>query len=199
MTISDLGVLYANKEPTIVYAGTTWRWERSLSSQFPAATWTLDYYFRSSDGKYNFDIQATNNSGNFRVNYTSALSDDVAPTIYMGQGFVSNAANERFIVYEGQLEIMPDFNLQNTGKDLRSHAQKVLEQIKALLEGRFVDDSASYSIAGRSLTKLTPLELIETKHEYERIVIAETRQNRAKQGLETGQVIRANFTGNSGF
>ena len=172
MTISDLGVLYANKEPTIVYAGTTWRWERSL---FPAATWTLDYYFRSSDGKYNFDIQATNNSGNFRVNYTSALSDDVAPTIYMGQGFVSNAANERFIVYEGQLEIMPDFNLQNTGKDLRSHAQKVLEQIKALLEGRFVDDSASYSIAGRSLTKLTPLELIETKHEYERIVIAETR------------------------
>ena len=84
MTISDLGVLYANKEPTIVYAGTTWRWERSLSSQFPAATWTLDYYFRSSDGKYNFDIQATNNSGNFRVNYTSALSDDVAPTIYMG-------------------------------------------------------------------------------------------------------------------
>lgn len=197
MSVSDLGVEYLPVEPTLVYAGTTWRWERSLSN-FPPATWTLKYFFRSSDGKYSFDVTATNNNGTFRVNHLATSTDDIAPAIYQGQGFVTSG-NDRFIVYQGQLEILPDFNLQSTGKDLRTHAQKVLEAIKALLEGRFVDDASSYSVAGRSITKLTPLELIETKHEYERIVIAELRQNRAKQGLETGQIIRANFTGNSGF
>lgn len=197
MSVSDLGVEYLPVEPTLIYAGTTWRWERSLSN-FPPATWTLIYYFRSSDGKYSFNLPTINSNGVFRVNYSSTNTDTIAPAIYQGQGFVTSG-NDRFIIYQGQLEILPDFKLQETGKDLRTHAQKVLEAIKALLEGRFTDDASSYSVAGRSITKLTPLELIETKHEYERIVIAELRQNRAKQGLETGQVIRANFTGNSGF
>ena len=48
-------------------------------------------------------------------------------------------------------------------------------------------------IAGRSITKLSPQELIDAKNYYESLVVTEIRQQRAKQGLETGQVVRARF------
>ena len=112
--------------------------------------------------------------------------------MYSGQGFVSSG-NERYLVYENQLEVGTDFALQGVGKDTRSHAQKVLGAIKGLLEGKFIEDASSYSIAGRSITKLSPQELIDAKNYYESLVVTEIRQQRAKQGLETGQVVRARF------
>ena len=80
MSVSDLGVEYLPVEPTLVYAGTTWRWERSLP-KFLANTWTLKYFFRSSDGKYSFDVTATNSDGTFRVNHAATNTDDIAPAI----------------------------------------------------------------------------------------------------------------------
>ena len=194
MTIGDLGKDYVTVEPTEVYAGSTWRWKKDFSD-YPAGTWALNYYFRETKGRYSFNITATADGTTHKVDYAKTDTDDIAPSIYSGQGWVSYGS-DRFIVYEGNLEVLPDFNLQNTGQDLRSHAEKVLEQIKAALEGKSFVDS-SYSIAGRSITKLTPSELIEAKDYYQRIVVAEQRKNRARRRLETGQTVRFNFK--SGF
>lgn len=188
--MSDLYSKYLKTEPQQVNAGTTWRWEVNFSDYNPA-TYTLKYYFREVTGKYSFDITATAFNGNFRVNVPKGTTSDYAPGVYSGQGFVDDG-NDRFLVYENQLEVGEDFALQVTGKDTRSHAQKVLQSIKALLEGK-TEDVTSYSIAGRSLTKMTLQELIEAKDYYERIVVTELRQQRAKQGLHTGQVVRAKF------
>jgi hypothetical protein len=194
MTIGDLGKEYITVEPTEVYAGSTWRWKKSLSD-YPAGTWSLIYNFRETKGRYSFDITATADGTLHKVDYAKTSTDDIAPSIYSGQGWVAYGA-DRFIIYEGTLEVLPDYNLQNTGQDLRTHAEKVLEQIKGAIEGRSWVDS-SYSIAGRSITKLTPAELLEAKDYYERIVVAEQRKNRARRGMETGQTVRFKF--NSGF
>jgi hypothetical protein len=50
--------------------------------------------------------------------------------------------------------------------DRRSHAEKVLAQINALLEGKAKDDVASYSIKSRSLTRLSFSELLEARDYY---------------------------------
>ncbi len=193
--MTDINQDYLKVEPQQANAGTTWRWTRSFTD-FPANTWTLTYYFREVTGKYSFDIVATNDNNAFQVNLDSTVTDDYAPGVYSGQGFVSNG-NDRFLVYENQLEVATDFKHQGVGKDTRSHAQKVLQAIKGLLEGKFTEDASSYSIAGRSITKLSPAELIDAKNYYESLVVSEIRQQRAKQGLETGQVVKARF--NSGF
>jgi len=190
MSIGDLGIEYITVEPTQVYAGSTWRWKIALSD-YPAGTWALNYYFRENKGRYSFDITATADSTTHQIDYAKTDTDDIAPSIYSGQGWVTSGT-QRYIVYDGTLEVLPDFNLQNTGQDLRSHAEKVLEQIKGAIEGRSWVDS-SYSIAGRSITKLTPLELIEAKDYYQKIVVTEQRKNRARQGMETGQTVRFNF------
>ena len=189
--MSDIGNDYLKVEPQQAQAGTTWRWTRSFTD-FPANTWTLTYYFREVKGNYSFDITATNNNNAFQVNLPTTTTSNYAPGVYSGQGFVSSG-NERYLVYENQLEVGTDFALQGVGKDTRSHAQKVLGAIKGLLEGKFIEDASSYSIAGRSITKLSPQELIDAKNYYESLVVTEIRQQRAKQGLETGQVVRARF------
>lgn len=189
--MSDLGTDYLKTEPQLAVAGTTWNWEVSYSD-YPASTWTLKYYFIEVSGKYSFDITATNNNNAHRVNLAKATTLTYAPGVYSGQGFVDNGVS-RYLVYENQLEVGADFSAQGIGKDTRTHAQKVLTSIKALLEGK-TEDVTSYSIAGRSITKMTMQELIEAKDYYERIVVTELRQQRAKQGLHTGQVVRAKFS-----
>ena len=44
----------------------------------------------------------------------------------------------------------------NYGQDVRTHAEKVFEALEALIEGRPTKDVTSYSIAGRSLTRMSP-------------------------------------------
>ena len=191
--MSDIDNKFLNIEPQQVTAGTSWRWERSFGS-FPADTWQLNYFFREVTGKYSFDILAVNSNKAFQVNLVPNTTKEYSPGVYSGQGFVSQGS-ERFIVYDNQIEVGTDFALQGVGKDTRSHAQKVLEAIKGLLEGKFVEDASSYSIAGRSITKLDVQELINAKNYYESLVVMEIRNQRAKQGLQTGQVVRARFKG----
>lgn len=191
--MSDIDNKFLNIEPQQAVAGTNWKWKRSFS-EFPASTWTLSYYFREVSGKYSFDITAINSEDVFVINLPFATTNDYAPGVYSGQGFVSYNT-DKFIVYDNQLEVGTNFNLQGVGKDTRSHAQKVLEAIKGLLEGKFVEDASSYSIAGRSITKLDVQQLIDAKNYYESLVVMEIRNQRAKQGLQTGQVVRARFTG----
>jgi hypothetical protein len=191
--MSDIDNDFLPIEPQQAMAGTNWKWKRSFSN-FPADTWSLIYYFREVTGKYSFDISATNNNKAFEVNIPFATTNNYAPGVYSGQGFVTYN-NDKFLVYENQLEVGASFQLQGVGKDTRSHAQKVLEAIKGLLEGKFVEDASSYSIAGRSITKLDVQQLIDAKNYYESLVVMEIRNQRAKQGLQTGQVVRARFTG----
>lgn len=191
--MSDIDQKYLPIEPQQAMAGTTWKWERSFSN-FPASTWDLTYYFREVTGKYTFDVGTLNSNDAFRVNASYTITNSYTPGIYSGQGFVT-LGTERFLVYENQLQVSANFNLQGVGKDTRSHAQKVLEAIKGLLEGKFVEDASSYSIAGRSITKLDVQQLIDAKNYYESLVVMEIRNQRAKQGLQTGQVVRARFKG----
>jgi hypothetical protein len=53
-----------------------------------------------------------------------------------------------------------------TSQDARTHAEKVLAAIEALIEGRATKDVSSYSIAGRSLTRMTPDELVKWRSTY---------------------------------
>lgn len=75
---------------------------------------------------------------------------------------VRKADNAVASLETGSVTIDPDITTQ----DPRSHAEKVLEAIEALIEGRATKDVSSYSIAGRSLTRLSPKELVEWRSFY---------------------------------
>ena len=84
-------------------------------------------------------------------------------------------------------------DLDSANADPRSHAEIMLGKIESLLSGRADADVASYSIAGRSLTKLEITELIEWRNYYKREVIMQRRKERIREGKSTGSTILARF------
>ena len=77
--------------------------------------------------------------------------------------------------------------------DPRSDAQKNLELIENILYNRVQGDVSSYSIAGRSLSKMGPDELITMRDFYKRQVTMETRKERIRLGFGTGANILPDF------
>lgn len=85
-------------------------------------------------------------------------------------------------VQTGSITVDPDPSSQDT----RTHAEKVLASIEALIEGRATKDVSTYSIAGRSLTRMSPQELIEWRSVY-RAEVAKQRNAGKPNG---GRIIR---------
>jgi hypothetical protein len=69
-----------------------------------------------------------------------------------------------------------------TTQDTRSHAERTLDAIEALIEGRATTDVASYSIAGRSLSRMTPDELVKWRSVYRAEVAAQRNAGKPNGG-----------------
>ena len=88
-------------------------------------------------------------------------------------------------------EIKP--NWATSSADPRSDAHKNLELIEDILYNRIQGDVSSYSIAGRSLSRMSPEELIELRDFYARQVLTEKRNERIRKKKGTGANILADF------
>ena len=77
--------------------------------------------------------------------------------------------------------------------DNRSHAKKVLDAIQAVLENRASQDQMSYSIAGRSLSRMTIDDLMRFRDRYRAEYNREIKLKRIKNKQDTGNTIKARF------
>ncbi|MBT9168614.1 MAG: hypothetical protein DDT19_01961 [Syntrophomonadaceae bacterium] len=178
-------------EPTVLVAGDTWRWDRNDLSEYPASTWILTYFLLRTGRQ--IVITATANGNFFRVNVPASVTATYPAGVYNWHAYVSRGV-ERFKVDEGTLEIKPNYAAQTTGFDARSDVKKILDAIEAALLGRATADQMSYSIGGRSISKIPITELIAFRDrfriEYQREIDAE----KIKNGLGTGKKILVRFT-----
>ena len=69
----------------------------------------------------------------------------------------------------------------------------MVDKIESLLEGRADSDVDSYSIAGRSLSKLSFEELIKARDYFRSEVKQEKAAELAERGLSTGATIKVRF------
>jgi hypothetical protein len=99
--------------------------------------------------------------------------------------------SERIILQTGFWDIITDLD---NNIDPRSHAEVMLEKIESVLQGRADADIASYSISGRSLTKIAPNELIEWRNFYRAELTMERRKDLIKNGKATSATIKYRFT-----
>jgi hypothetical protein len=82
-------------------------------------------------------------------------------------------------------------NLATDNADPRSSNQKIYEAIVATIEGRASQDQMSYSIAGRSLSRMSVQDLIEFEGIYKARWMKEVNQNRINDNLGTRNTILA--------
>lgn len=179
-------------EPSELVAGDTWIWQRSdLATDYPVAAYALTYSMqREGDIGVPTTFAATEVGNVYKVTVAAATTAAKAAGAWRWVAYmVRTADSARVAVASGVFTVKPD---PAAAYDARSHATKVLAAIEALIEGRSTQDVSSYSIAGRSLTKLTVDELLKWRGFYRREVRREREAANAALGLPTGrtQVVR---------
>jgi len=164
----------------------------TLSDDYPNNLYTMNFVARIATGN-NSEIQitATNSGVNYLFTETSSQTDDHDVGHYHYQlEIVRNSDSNRLVVDRGEFDIKSDYD---NNVDPRGHSEIMLGKIESILEGKADSDVSSYSIAGRSLTKFSPEELVDWRNYYRKEVALHKRDEAIKHGRKTKSTILMRF------
>ena len=187
---------YPTQEPDTLVVGDRWMWRRpDLASIYDPSAYALTYeYHRDSGGggSHKFAITATETTDDYIIEIASATTAAYATGDFHWYAFITRTSDsERIAVDDGYAKI--ELNFADTNADHRSHAKKVLDAIEAVLENRASQDQMSYSIAGRSLARMSIDDLMTFRNRYRAEYNEELKRWRIKNKQDTGNTIKVRF------
>ena len=187
---------YPKQEPDVLVVGDRWVWRRpDLVADYPTGDYALTYEFHldtGGGGSNKFTITATETSTDYIVEIASATTASYTAGEYNWYAFITRSSDsQRLSVDEGRTKL--EINFANTNADSRTHAKKVLDAIEATLEGRASQDQMSYSIAGRSLSRMSIDDLLKFRDRYRAEHEKAIKKLRIKNEQDTGNTIKVRF------
>lgn len=147
--------------PEKITAGVDFAWSVNQLA-YPAPTWALQVLLR---GPGVIDMASVpDGSKHTLVVPADTTKDWTAGTyLYSTRAVSSGAVIE---IDSGQVEIERDLGAITGTVDLRSHVQKVLASIEAVIEGRATKDQERYRIQDRELYRTPIADLIKLRNTY---------------------------------
>ncbi len=174
------------KEPTRIAAGDTFTWKKSFSDYPASDGWTLTYALVNSSAL--IEITASADNDDHLIEESATTTAAYTAGTYNWQSYVT-LDDERFKVGSGVMEILENFAAAGeSGLDARSHVKKVLDALEAMIEGKATSDQLSYAIGGRSISKLSPQEVIDWRDAYAQMYQRELRKLHGQGGRRTVKV-----------
>lgn len=178
-------------EPREIVAGDFIQWKRDdLTTDYPSDSFTLKYSARlHGAGTTEIEITA---GANHVVQVSSATSANYTAGTYSWQAYITrNSDSERVVIGSGLFEIIP--SRDNSTVNPQTDAEKNLQLCLDVYAGRITSDVESYSISGRSLTKLKPEELRKEINYWQGKVNQERNKAAVKAGKASATTIKARF------
>jgi hypothetical protein len=181
-------------EPDQIVVGdrVTWR-KKNLGSDYPSTAYAVKYVSRLTSGGGTHEFQVTGTAdGNdylFTITSTASASFDIGDHHWQLE-ITRSSDSERIVTQTGSWHIITDLD---NNVDPRSHAHIMLDKIETVLQGRADADVLSYSINGRSLSKIPPDELVQWRDHYRREVAFEHREDHVRNGRAHGGTIKVRF------
>lgn len=186
---------YKEYPPEEFVAGDYLAWKNtSLVSDYPVASYALTYDASFKGTK--IAITALEDAGPpeaYYVEVGGTVTADYTPGTYVWSAYITDSsdATKRIQVDYGTWTIKP--NLAVSTADPRSHNEIILDALEATLESRATVDQASYSIAGRSLSRMDVNDLLRWKAIYTWRVKREIQLERIRNGQRPGNTIDVRF------
>lgn len=173
--------------PALLTAGDAVELELGLSSAFPADVYEMVLNARLNGGSgAGADILSVTFAASGTLQTGTLDTTDKTAGAWSWSLRATNGGVTQTVA-RGTLNILAD----PASADARSHAERMLDAIEALLEGRATKDVNSYAIAGRSLQHMTAEELMNWRSHYR----AEVKKERGR-GIPNGgrKITLARFT-----
>lgn len=181
-------------EPEGFVLGDYVKWRKTdLSDDYPNTAYTMTYVARiTGGGSTEFQVVGTAYNSDYLFTISSATSSGFTAGFYHWQlECLRNSDNNRIVIDRGTWTVNHDLDVN--GSDPRTHAEIMVDKIESLLSGKADTDVANYSIAGRSLTKLSFDELIKARDFYKAEAYKEQIADRIRQGRSTGSTVKVRF------
>lgn len=182
--------------PATLRAGDTYSWTESNSDYPASSSWKLAIVLQAKDRPLT-TITASANGTDHNISIPVGTSKDYAPGTYLYQAYfykeTDGTITEKHTVETGQIVILPNLTSATSEADFRSHAKKSLDAIEALLEGKTTGDVLSYSIAGRSISKMSPTELTSWRDYYLSEYQEELDEESIDRGGESSSPVKIGF------
>lgn len=176
--------------PAIMTAGDSFAWKKTLSDYPADDGWILTYSLVNASGQIKFNAVANGAAHAVALLIATTAAWDAG--VYRYQATVKKA-DQRKVVDSGTVEILADFETATAGLDARPHCFIMRDSLQALFEGKATSDQLSLSINNRSISLLSPSEVIEWLDYYRAQCVAYDRSERTRQGKPTGQQVKARF------
>lgn len=184
-------------EPKEIVVGDFVQWKRSdIAVDYPTSSgFTAEYVARITGGG-STEIKIPQAAGSTDEYYlftaNSTTTESFLAGLYHWQlEITQTSSGNRLVVDIGDFTAIPD--MDSNQADPRIHAEVMVDKIQTILEGKADSDVSSYSIAGRSLTKLSFSELIEARDYYRREITKHTNDELLKRGKSNGSTIQVRF------
>lgn len=173
--------------PKNIQAGITAQWREAIPSIY--SDYSFQYILR---GTSQITIPASVSGGDVEVNVAAADTAAWAAGDYYYQ-LIATKGSDKHIISSDAVIVDPDFTALADGHDFRSHAQKMLDAINQVLEGRIPKDVETYQIENRSITRIPILELHKLKRTYTAQVYKEKRKQAGKSSFQP-RIVKARFS-----
>ncbi len=183
-----------NKEPETIVVGDYLLWKRTdLGSDYSNSLYTATYVARiTGGGNTEVQVVGTASGSDYLFTVSSTTSADFVAGLYHWQLEIKrNSDNNRIVVDRGNFTVIADLDVN--GADPRTHSEIMVGKIESILNGKADSDVSSYSIAGRSLTKMSFNELLQARDYYKREMLKEETAESIRRGDATGATIKVRF------
>jgi len=181
-------------EPKEVVVGDFIQWKRSdLVADYPPSSYTATYVARITDGgSTEIQLTGTNQTTHYLFTVDSVTSTNFLPGKYHWQlEVVQNSSGNRLVVDIGDFDAIPDMDVNQA--DPRIHAEIMIDKIQSILEGKADSDVNSYSVGGRSLSKMSFAELQDARDRYKAELVYHENKELLKRGKSNGSTIKVRF------
>lgn len=181
-------------EPREVVVGDFIQWKRSdIAVDYPPATHSAEYVARiTGGGSSEIKLAGTEGADYYLFTVDSATSADFLPGKYHWQlEITQTSSGNRIVVDIGDFDAIPDMDVNQA--DPRIHAEIMIDKIESILEGKADSDVSSYSIAGRSLNKMSFEELMTARDRYKGELVRHENKELVKRGKSNGSTIKVRF------
>ncbi|GAA5442641.1 hypothetical protein Misp06_00815 [Microbulbifer sp. NBRC 101763] len=172
-------------EPRTFIAGDSISWSRTLHDYLPEDGWTLTYRLVSVGKSY-----VINTAANGSAHQVALTGADTAAWIdgeYSLVAWVQNGTN-RHTIDNWRVRIKP--NPASADYDPRSHAEKMLEALRQLLQKKAGSGKQSITVDGQTVTFTTWDEMVQAEKHYTGKVKAQRRRERERRtGRKSNRVL----------